>query len=893
MKKRIVPVVQTLDDHQDCSVGSSSKSTRSRIRLRRPSSKSSSSNANKTNRRQQKFIKQPFLHKSTAAEQNSPSKQTRSSTSSTAGNGTCIHFNDLISDHKYLENPVHWINWIDSGMELLGCGISTSNPNTGLLPLNADEAPSSSQMKSKNSDKNNSNTQWHHWQSEKDVAAAQKRHQKLMERDYIQLHEDFFDSLLKEEGDKMLASIVLASGSASVSVSLQQTESLPQSRDGTAMNRVGSSCHSTTSAVSSVTNASGISAINDSRSRGNSNSNDNLSPTATTRNNHCWENGEKKKRRRRTGTTTSSIEEYDRLYNPDSSLTIAQTNQSSFTKNDSNRAPSILCIKDIMARQHSLASGSYIHPNCRLQKDKGKGDRLESSISATGREPCLEKLRDKIKLIIEVSGELQAAPFIDDAASVSSLKSKNNVSNSKYNSTTSNNKGMSAGMKRRKARIASIENNSSCSNGRDDGSCIIETRSMIELQLGFLSMQYGLLLRWDAYQTGQIIYVCLRKMCHDSFYSKIPPSPVITTRMTKAANNEQSSTGPPRIIADAKKRETPSPLVVRSRKGCNNAIYQRASGATEVVLVDAPYRVPQPEVFAPSVLTLDLHALTGLDPKSRWTLSCTFDGHTEIAHLNYNKHDRVFQTTRTLPCKWEMQMVPHRPVTSFDVASGLEIRLFEQRPKHRLRGVASVGEMVRRSSSSSSTSLLVPPGKDPFSLTTPSNSYIIQNQRLTHYTSSSHNSGTKIFSNESSSVGSSNSVAGSISSWNSSKKSTSRLASTMTVPLGGLLSQPSTSQTAYWKLAIPFTHNDNAQVNLTLTHQSDYAHWLYRELRARRKEESTLVSANSNKNSSDLWHRLTSSKSPHNDQNSDGGEENKNNSDDSDLYFMDWFVYCC
>merc|ERR1711865_1241163 len=118
-------------------------------------------------------------------------------------------------------------------------------------------------------------------------------------------------------------------------------------------------------------------------------------------------------------------------------------------------------------------------------------------------------------------------------------------------------------------------------------------------------------------------------------------------------------------------------------------------------------------------------------------------------------------------------------------------------------------------------------GKDPFSLTTPSNSYIIQNQRLTHYTWGTHNSGTKIFSNESSSVGSSNSVAGSISSWNSSKKSTSRLASTMTVPLGGLLSQPSTTQTAFWELTIPFTHSEDAHVKLTLMHQSDYAHWLY------------------------------------------------------------------
>jgi hypothetical protein len=68
----------------------------------------------------------------------------------------------------------------------------------------------------------------------------------------------------------------------------------------------------------------------------------------------------------------------------------------------------------------------------------------------------------------------------------------------------------------------------------------IETRSMMELRLGFLSMQYGLLLHWkrtasdssiiinnnnnkklDSETRGErpkIVFVVLRKMCHDSFY---------------------------------------------------------------------------------------------------------------------------------------------------------------------------------------------------------------------------------------------------------------------------------------------------------------------------------------------------------------------------------------
>ena len=643
-----------------------------------------------------------------------------------------------------------------------------------------------------------------------------------------------------------------------------------------------------------------------------------------------------------------------------------------------------------MAKTHLESPSHYLHTKCKLQKDKGKGERLESAISARGRESTLEKLRDKMKLIVEVSGELQASVLSsnNDLASMANPSGNSITSNSGTGTGTSTSArtssfAMSAGMKRRRAKIASIEQNTSCSSGGEDGSYIIETRSMIELQLGFLSMQYGLLLRWDAYRTGKIDFVCLRKMCHDSFYTKIRSPPTISNSATGTGTGtgadttstiintcintcregqssqykypksimkhksqqslkERSTVGPPRIIAATKKREVTPPLVVRSPKGANHAIYQRSSGATEVVLVDAPYRVPHPDVFAPSVLSLDVHRLTGLDPKSQWTLIMTFDGHTEIAHLKYNHRERVFETTRTAPCKWEMTMMPdtHRPtstVISFDVATGLEIRLFEQRPKQNqhLRRVASgvVGMVGGRSSSSSTynnkySSSYVPPGSDPFSLSSPSNSYVIQNQRLIYYTGNNNNNNnhngrgriSRSNSNSENSVGSSNSGASGSTGGgsgmgrnSSSKKSTSRLTSTMTVPLGGLVSQPSTSQTTLWKLTIPFTHDEDAEVTLTLMHQSDYAHWLYKELRARRKEEKELalssaassltgvVAGINSGTPSDLWRRLVSS-SRNSNSNNNGNDDNGENydddtytddSDDTEVYFMEWLYYCC
>eukprot|EP00536_Pseudo-nitzschia_multiseries_P013464 jgi/Psemu1/290885/fgenesh1_pg.576_\ len=731
-------------------------------------------------------------------------------------------------------------------MDLFGCGIATDSD------LHDDTLDSSSPKRIGHG---------HHYSllREEDILANKKRHLELMERDYIQLHEDFFDSLLKEEGDRILAKIAVAVMSSQQNTGKDPPPVLTSEKNGVN----SSSC-----------------------------------------------------------SLASEHTAYDQMYNPNGGGNNTQSSNNASTisnesapssSNENNKgkkaSSSTLSIADIMAKTDLESPSHYLHPQCKLQKDKGKGEGLGNSISAEGREQTLTKLRDKMKLIVEVSGELETS-----SVNNKDLASKGTNSNGNSGSF----KTMSAGIKRRRAKIAAIEHNDRCTSGEEDGCYIIETRSMIEFQLGFLSMQYGLLVRWDSYKSGQIVFVCLRKMCHDSFYTKIPSPPriIVTTTATGAvsssssqhpksilknpARNEIASSVHPddEVASDSghaadptsvvKKREITPPFVIRNPKGGNHAIYQRSSGATEVVLVDAPYRVQHPKKFVPSMLSLDVHRLTGLDPKSKWTLIMTFDGDTEIAHLKYNHRERVFETTRTTPCQWEVSVMPHRSsAAAFDMATGLEIRLFEQRPKQRLRGVASgVAGMVGGKSSQSSS--YVPPGSDPFSLTSPSNSYIIQNQRLTYY---SGNGISYYGNNRISRTNSENSFASNASGTSSSsKKSTSRLASTMTVPLGGLVSQPSTSHTTLWKLTIPFTHDEEAEVTLTLMHQSEYAHWLYRELRARRKEE--LVMSHGAK-SSDLWRCLVSPMNNGNGEESIDGYTVTSELDDTDVYCIEYLYYCC
>lgn len=900
MKKRIQVFPISSDDYSARSADTSNRSTRSRIRLRNSSSK--------YNKRQQQygfFGKRPYLYKS-SDQSISMSRFNILYPNANSNNGNN-------TDHQLTTNhPVHWIDWLDSGMEFFGCGITTG----------ADVVPSE--------DENHQNSSPHRYghensqsphdlQRERDIVDMKKRHLELKERDYVELHEDFFDSLLKEEGDQMLASV------AAATMSLQTKE--PKEGD---INPTNSSSFSVGSAASSGTTSETnktIGAQNSGESSSNhtrisTKSGPSISSTMAVQLSRRGSSG----KCNRKSTKTTNFQDYDQQHDSTTSAINAKSTSLSSSgitnANAKKSSSSVLSIRDIMAKTHLQPPSQYLHSQCKLQKDKGKGVRLGSAISARGSESSLIKLHDKMKLIVEVSGELQSLSLKNnDLSSITQPSSTNGSIGS-----GSGFRAMSAGMKRRRAKISLIEHNVGCANGAQDGSYIIETRSMIEIQLGFLSMQYGLLLRWDAYRTGQIVFVCLRKMCHDSFYTKIRSPPIISSTSTTMSIASRSTSGesssqypksvfkhtpqqpqndeadlgrPPRIIAATKMYGVTPPLVVRSPRGGNHAIYQRSSGATEVVLVDAPYRVPHPDVFKPSVLSLDVHRLTGLDPKSRWTLIMTFDGDTEIAHLKYNHRDRVFETTRTASCKWEINMMSHRQtVTSFDVATGLEIRLFEQRPKHLLRGVANgvVGMVGGRSTSS----CLVPPGSDPFSLTSPSNSYVIQNQRLIHYTGNTRNlSGNRkiLRTNSENSIGSSisgtsGSTGGNSSGRHASKKSTSRLASTMTVPLGGLVCQPSTSQTTLWKLTIPFTHDEDAEVTLTLMHQSDYAHWLYQELRARRKEEL----ASSPLPSSDLWRLLVSTRNSEatNDDEEDNFEDARTvDSDDTDVYFMEWLYYCC
>jgi len=211
----------------------------------------------------------------------------------------------------------------------------------------------------------------------------------------------------------------------------------------------------------------------------------------------------------------------------------------------------------------------FLHEQVRMQKDKGRGEEPGSLICAKGRKACLAKFRQKMRLLC---------------------------------TTAIQEKG--ASMKRRPARISVHFDN------------FVETRSILEVRLGFLSMMYGILLRWDTNVTGKISLVVLRKMCHESFYphTVIPPINAIGSSGSSETGSETDE-----VIASVMSKDSSAPRVV-----AGDAIVDWPDG-TEVTMLEPPYLIPRPEKFKPSQFSVSSLSAHGLDRKGAWTVQFTLD----------------------------------------------------------------------------------------------------------------------------------------------------------------------------------------------------------------------------------------------------------------------------
>lgn len=253
-----------------------------------------------------------------------------------------------------------------------------------------------------------------------------------------------------------------------------------------------------------------------------------------------------------------------------------------------------------------LSPETFLHRNCRLQKDKGKGEPVGASICAKGQDECLEKLRAKMKVLANVAFGQE--------------------------------KSTAATMKRRKARVVEVNED------------YVETRSLIELKMGFLSMLYGVLARWDLV-TGQAMIVVLRKNCSDAFYLSSPPRPARSRSHIEACMRyEELCTG-------------------------KSAFYQRLS-TVDLDELQPPFVVSKP-ITEPARLSVAIRRANCGRQRSNYTVVLKYGKRKTTILLTWDKQRQYMIPTlgESLTCSVDTEESLN--------PSCIEVRVFEQRLMRR------------------------------------------------------------------------------------------------------------------------------------------------------------------------------------------------------------------
>jgi len=186
-------------------------------------------------------------------------------------------------------------------------------------------------------------------------------------------------------------------------------------------------------------------------------------------------------------------------------------------------------------------SKSFLDEHCRLQKDCGKGMEPGESIQAYGSERTMEKLVEKMDLLeeIEPGGRFAFASLTRHPATDIYLPNASSTPSGNGNATKTGDKGAVA--------------------------AVAETRSMVTVKIGLVTLRYGFLIHWNT-KSGLAELIVLRKMCLYTFMKAKPPAPARMLSKSKSKSN-----GPAPTIQIINSADSNSPLgsrelrLIRSR----------------------------------------------------------------------------------------------------------------------------------------------------------------------------------------------------------------------------------------------------------------------------------------------------------------------------------------
>eukprot|EP00578_Thalassiosira_sp_NH16_P002208 CAMPEP_0181137638 /NCGR_PEP_ID=MMETSP1071-20121207/33808_1 /TAXON_ID=35127 /ORGANISM="Thalassiosira sp., Strain NH16" /LENGTH=1157 /DNA_ID=CAMNT_0023224397 /DNA_START=255 /DNA_END=3729 /DNA_ORIENTATION=+ len=197
------------------------------------------------------------------------------------------------------------------------------------------------------------------------------------------------------------------------------------------------------------------------------------------------------------------------------------------------------------------AVADFLHPDCILQKEKGQdngsvsvsgvgrrsklgfgadAEGVRARASASGREETLAKLRKKLSML----GEIESGKF-----------------------------GRAAEMLRSDAIAFLRDDGGRAAAGGAYAAKKVETRSVLTLKMGFVSMSYGILLQWDR-ASGLVELIVLKKMCRDDFLNPSSVDPSMLSRSSRRVNG--NSVGLSSSLSSSPKGGGGKPPLVPNKK---------------------------------------------------------------------------------------------------------------------------------------------------------------------------------------------------------------------------------------------------------------------------------------------------------------------------------------
>jgi len=382
-------------------------------------------------------------------------------------------------------------------------------------------------------------------------------------------------------------------------------------------------------------------------------------------------------------TVASYIQKCDTQQTPDAhqpSIIRATVTKRKGRKGETANSSSSFTSLESERVSHRKPSTYYLAETVMLYKDRSPNsgeafymfdpsDNLNVS-AVQGKSAALGKLREKTSLLSsQSSGEGDVKDDFDVVEHRSSLHEAPSLVRQPSLVRASSNPLKGYNFKRTPSGISSFIGHDASSIKVNQGFLpdgLVETRSILKIKIGFLRMNYGILLRWNT--SGKIIVIVLKKNTNSAFLKELP----IARRLPMQLQAEEAS---PRISLNSVFNnyppnccgtvvgsqsfapETSVPLgsldtftfdwVDCHPNGSCTVVKCCSNGTSETALITAPYLIPQPDPKTTVPPALFVRVISAQLPRIREGAATNFSPIVKFSLGQYHHKTNLGHRSRT------------------------------------------------------------------------------------------------------------------------------------------------------------------------------------------------------------------------------------------------------